>query len=53
MTEKLKYLTEEETKMPLDLCLSQLTLGLQSCKTKGDAKELLMDAVKLGRMGKR
>ncbi len=49
MSKKLNYLTEKEAKMPLDLALSQLVLGLQSCKTKGDVVDLLKDAVELGR----
>lgn len=46
---KLNYLTEEEAKMPLDWALLQIVMGLQTCKTKGDAVELLKDAVELGR----
>lgn len=48
---KLNYLTEQEAEMPLEMALMQLSLGLQSCKTKGDAVGLLMDAVELGRRG--
>jgi len=46
---KLNYLTEKESKMPLDMALLQLSLGLQTCTTKGDVVELLKDAVELGR----
>lgn len=46
---KLSYLTEDEAKMPLDMALMQLALGLQTCKTKGEAVRLLLDAVELGR----
>lgn len=48
-TTKLNYLTEEEAKMPIGLALLQLAIGLQSCSTKGNAVELLGDAVELGR----
>lgn len=40
---KLKYLTEEETKMSRDDVNMQITLGLQTCKTKADVCELLND----------
>lgn len=46
---KLNYLTEKEAKMPLDMALLQLALGLQSCNSKEDAVNLLKDAVELGR----
>ena len=46
---KLNYLTEEEAKMPLEMALLQLVLGIQTCQTKGDVVELLEDAVELGR----
>lgn len=46
---KLSYLTEEEAKMPLHMALLQLTLGLQTCKTKKDAVILLNDAFILGK----
>jgi len=49
---KFFYLTEEEAKMPLDMALLQLALGLQTCKTKGAVVELLHDAVELGRREK-
>jgi hypothetical protein len=49
---KLNYLTEEEAKMPLDMALLQIVLGLQTCKTKGDVVRLLKDAVELGRRQK-
>lgn len=49
---KLNYLTETEAKMPLREALLQLTLGLQTCKTKKDVVELLEDAVELGRRNK-
>ena len=49
---KLRYLTEEEAKMPLDMALGQIVLGLQTCKTKGDVIELLKDAYELGRRAK-
>ena len=42
------YLTEEESKMPLDMALLQISIGLQTCKTKDDVKDLLMDAVLIG-----
>ncbi len=45
---KFNYLTKEESEMPLNMALRQIVLGLQSCKTKGDALELLEDAVGLG-----
>jgi hypothetical protein len=45
----LSYLTETEAEMPLDLALLQISLGLQTCKTKGDVVNLLGDAVELGR----
>jgi hypothetical protein len=47
------YLTDEEAKMPLEQSLLQLALGLQTCKTKGDAVDLLKDAVKLGELQER
>jgi uncharacterized protein YukJ len=47
------YLTDEEAKMPLKEALLQLTLGLQTCKTKGDVMRLLEDAVELGRREQR
>ena len=50
---KLNYLTEEEAKMPLDMALVQIALGLQTCKTKGEVVELLKDAVELGRRQER
>ena len=43
------YLTEEESKMPSRMALSQLALGLQTCKTEGDAVDLLNDAFILGK----
>jgi len=46
----MNYLTKEEVKMPLHLALLQLSLGLQTCKTKGDVVGLLMDAVELGKI---
>lgn len=47
------YLTPKEVEMmTLDDCLLQLTIGLETCKTKRDAMELLMDAVQLGKEGK-
>lgn len=46
---KLNYLTEEEAKMPLEMALLQIVLGIQHCKTKKDVGELLKDAVELGR----
>ena len=49
----MNYLTEEESKMPKDMALLQLTLGLQTCKTKKDAVELLEDAFELGRRRER
>jgi hypothetical protein len=49
---KLNYLTEKEAEMPLEMALAQITLGLQTCKTKGDVIELLKDAVELGRRGR-
>lgn len=45
----LNYLTKEESEMNLDAALLQLAIGLQSCKTKRDAMNLLHDAVELGR----
>lgn len=48
-TLKLNYLTEKEAKMPLDMALLQLALGLQSCNSKEEAVNLLKDAVELGR----
>jgi hypothetical protein len=45
----LNYLTKEESEMDLDAALLQLAIGLQSCKTKRDAMNLLHDAVELGR----
>lgn len=50
---KLNYLTEEEAKMPLHMALLQITQGLQSCKTKGEATELLEDAVTIGRQAEK
>ena len=49
----LNYLTEEEAKMPLKMALMQIVLGLQSCKNKECAVELLMDAVELGKTKER
>jgi hypothetical protein len=49
MKRKLNYLTETEAKFPTKWALLQITFGLQSCKTKGDAIKLLEDAVELGR----
>lgn len=46
---KLNYLSEEEAKMPLEMALSQIALGLKTCKTIGEAVDLLEDAVELGR----
>lgn len=37
------YLTEEESKMPDEMVDLQVVLGLQSCKTKKDVRELLQD----------
>ena len=47
------YLTEEEQKMPLDMQLLQYVLGIASCKTKGDVKELLKEIYDLGRQKER
>lgn len=44
---KMAYLTEEERQMPNETALLQLVLGLQYCKTKEDAKDLLKEAQKL------
>jgi hypothetical protein len=41
-------LTEEEAKMPLEMAPLQIVLGLEFCKTKGEAVELLEDAMELG-----
>lgn len=49
MTERFYYLTDEEEKMEVKHALLQIAIGLQTCKTKGDVVELLMDAVTLGR----
>lgn len=46
----MSYLTDEEKNMPLGVALLQLTIGLQTCKTKKDVVELLQDAVQLGRI---
>jgi hypothetical protein len=45
----LNYLTKKESEMDLDAALLQLAIGLESCKTKRDAMNLLHDAVELGR----
>lgn len=46
---KIEYLTEKESKMPVDLALMQVILGLQSkTLTKGDAVEIIGDAYNLG-----
>lgn len=47
--QKLRYLTEDEAKLPTDWALLQLAIGLQTCQTKGDVADLLQDAVELGR----
>lgn len=39
----MSYLTDEEKKMPLEMQLLQFVLGLQCCKNKGDAVNLLKD----------
>jgi hypothetical protein len=43
------YLTDEEQTMPIELQLGQYSLGLQSCKTKGDAIELLKEIYEKGK----
>lgn len=43
------YLTEEEKKMPLDIKLMQMALGLESCKTVGDAVNLIKEIYEMGR----
>ena len=43
------YLTEEEKKMPLDMQLGQYVLGLESCRTKGDAIEILKEIYNAGK----
>lgn len=45
----MNYLTEEEAKMPLDMALGQLVLGIETCKTRAEVINLLKDAVELGR----
>jgi hypothetical protein len=42
------YLTEEEKKMPINMMLMQVVLGLQTCKTKGDVRELLQEVYDIG-----
>lgn len=41
------YLTKKEREMPNDMAMLQLVLGLQSCKSKEDAVELLKEAQSL------
>lgn len=41
---EMNYLTEEEKKMPNEMRLLQLALGLESCRTRKDAHELLKEA---------
>ena len=48
---KLNYLTEEEAKMPTELALLQIALGLLTCDTKGEVVELLWDVFELGKRG--
>lgn len=43
----MSYLTEEEKKMPNDVRVLQLVLGLQTCKTKKDAGDLIKEAQEL------
>jgi len=43
-----RYLTDSERKMSLDLVFMQITLGLQTCKTKGDVVELLKEVYDIG-----
>lgn len=45
---KMSYLTKEEKKMSLDVKLFKLVSGLQTCKTKGEAKELFKEAYDMG-----
>ena len=48
---KLKYfLPSEVTSMTAEELAMQGTLGLQSCKTKEDAKNILLDMYELGKM---
>ena len=47
--DKFNYLTEEEAKMPTELALLQLMLGIQTCKNKSDVLDLLWDAFTLGK----
>ena len=51
--DKIKYLTEEEKKMPKDLMLLQISLGLQSCKTKGDVVDLLNEVYDISKQNER
>jgi hypothetical protein len=48
----MNYLTEEEARMPLEMALGQLVLGIETCKTRGEVINLLKDAVELGRRNK-
>lgn len=47
------YLSKEERDMPIEFRLIQMVLGLQSCKTKEDAKEILREAYQMGREDER
>jgi hypothetical protein len=45
----MSYLTYAEKKMPVRIMLLQVVLGLQTCKTKGEAATLLKEVYDLAR----
>ena len=49
MREEIKgYLTAEEQKMPLECMLLQSVMGIQTCKNKGEVKDILLQIYLIG-----
>jgi len=42
------YLTAEEQKMPLECMLLQSVMGIQTCKNKGEVKDILLQIYLIG-----
>jgi len=42
------YLTKEEQNFPLELMLLQTVMGIKSCKTNGEVKDILLQIYLIG-----